>query len=321
MAFPKNTTEKMGISPQHKDESSKRCRDHFMRMSNFYGRPLSIIDLRQEDVKLREAVDHGYREAGIFENMHYDYHFIKCQLEQQPDQNPSFLNHWLVPKNVSDLAQSAVSNISQFTQSKPALSEIFTPPSLERKDFLQVVADSYPRQQYFCNRRNLDTSTSPIDTLQRGVYRVCDFECVDEGNTAQYLLCVLTVRKMMMELEPGIGVHCLMEIETALGNLWVGLGNSIAQYYVGTDSLSTFDIKKSLIPIHPMQKAGIHLERLYFRYFLEAERQDGIQILLGNYINFTSVKDISAHTDFSRRVYARDLYSSPWLIRILLIYL
>jgi hypothetical protein len=257
---------------------------------------------------LREAVDHGYREAGLFSSAAIDYHFISKNKGEDVSARNTTFDHCVVPRFISDIVQTAVFKLTpQLAIS--ALAQIFSPPKLEEKDLEQCVNDSFKRQRFFCNKRNIDT---PI--LQKGVYRVCDFECIDESNTAQYLISILTMRKMMRELEPKIGGTCLAVVENALAGLWIDLGDAVSHHYVGTDSLSTFDINGGVTA--QIHKSSIQLERLYFRYFLEAERQDGIQILLGKYIpDIGSKADILQHTEFIRKVYARDLFFAPSLIR------
>ncbi|KAL3897693.1 MAG: hypothetical protein SGCHY_003242 [Lobulomycetales sp.] len=300
------------VETLHSEQSIERLRSQLLSLTQIYGRGITIIDLCTRDGNqkdfLRAGLDNAYKKLGLLSG-NSPTRVIRVS---DPCATPARVLFDRLPAGVSSMFPSTIGYIERFVE--PFL---MRPPfdcAKQTQEMLQsCVQAEFSRQKYFSSRHQ---GQVPL-VKQTGIYRVSDFECVEDSNTAQFLISRHTVTKIINELESfpltEKDAECL---DNALSTLWHGLGDALSHFYLGSDSLSSLQLNPPVLSPVSLSVPRIHLTRYYFRYFLDADRQDGIDIMNGTYIpEIASKTSINAHHWWNVYFTNRDFYYQASVIR------
>lgn len=278
------------------------CR-HFQQLNTVYGSPVTcfnLLDTKGYEQKLQTVMDRSVKRY--------------VQLENNEDENVKYYGFDL--NTFQDIRKKNAAT-------KKATKEIFDAISKGLNNQEWFVASSSASMNGSMSRSNLDLSSgsnvwsdfeSPviihIIKKQNGVFRVNCMDCLDRSNMVQSL----AMRRALVSMLKNLGAlvadtnkedYHESDIIKTLGteNLHQFLsclqrhGNSISQYYTGTGTL-TVESARTYFPFRGILRSRLRngwsdsitsIRRYYQNRFIDAERQDSIDLILGYHHGTESV--------------------------------
>lgn len=137
---------------------------------------------------------------------------------------------------------------------------------------------------------------SATDWRQRGVLRTNCIDCLDRTNVAQFVLGVAALRVQLW----AVGVTDLPDIDQSsaavneLMTLYEGMGNALAMQYGGSDAHQMVfqRIKGEWATVTRSRDVLTSLRRFYSNTYTDAEKQDAINLFLGNFVPARGAPDL-----------------------------
>ncbi|RKP39452.1 SacI homology domain-containing protein [Dimargaris cristalligena] len=127
------------------------------------------------------------------------------------------------------------------------------------------------------------SGTTTCAHRQTSVVRTNCMDCLDRTNVVQSVVARFVLTKLFRELnvlEPHENIDDFVPLETMLRNVWADHADAISIMYSGTGALKT-DFTRT----GQRTKDGVNsLVRYVKNNYLDGARQDGIDLMLGNYV-------------------------------------
>ncbi|KAK6332402.1 phosphatidylinositol-3,5-bisphosphate 5-phosphatase [Orbilia brochopaga] len=222
---------------------------HFDQLFNRYGTPIVVLNL----IKAREKVP---RESLLLHEFTQAITYLKTRL-QDPDN--IIYKAWDMSRVAKSHDQDVVEKLEETATEVLKLTGIFH----------NGYGDHYPVQ------------------LQQGVCRTNCIDCLDRTNAAQF---VIGKRALGIQLKAlGIVEDEFIRYDTDTSNLFTHMyhdhGDSIALQYGGSHLVNTMETYRKINQWSSHSRDMIEsFKRYYNNSFMDAQRQEAINLFLGNYI-------------------------------------
>lgn len=154
---------------------------------------------------------------------------------------------------------------------------------------LERLTDPLLQGGYFRGVENPGHPGGPLDcrSLQTSVVRTNCMDCLDRTNVVQSMLGRWAVSRQLLDagvLLPGESASDDVEFETIFRNVWADNADAVSKTYSGTGALKTdFTRTGQRTRLGMLQDLNNSITRYLRNNFLDGQRQDGFDILLGTY--------------------------------------
>ncbi|KAF3163708.1 phosphatidylinositol-3,5-bisphosphate 5-phosphatase [Orbilia oligospora] len=222
---------------------------HFDQLFNRYGAPIIVLNL----IKSRERVP---RESLLLHEFTQAVNYLKKLL---PNKDDIIYKAWDMSRVAKSRDQDVVEKLEETAEDVLKQTGIFH----------NGYGDDHPIQ------------------LQRGVCRTNCIDCLDRTNAAQF---VIGKRALGMQLKAlGIIEDGYLKYDTDVSNLFTHMyhdhGDSIALQYGGSHLVNTMETYRKINQWSSQSRDMIEsFKRYYNNSFMDAQRQEAINLFLGNYI-------------------------------------
>lgn len=154
-----------------------------------------------------------------------------------------------------------------------------------RWDRLQILIDRLAHEQdefgLFHLRRDGNV------TLQEGVFRTNCIDCLDRTNVVQSMLAKRSLQQTLLKLgvlRPGQSVDSTAGLSGLYKNVWADNADLVSTQYSGTGALKTDFTRTGKRTAQGAMWDGVNSAvRYYKNNFCDGQRQDAIDLFLGNY--------------------------------------
>eukprot|EP01026_Neomeris_dumetosa_P025902 TRINITY_DN21231_c0_g1_i2.p1 TRINITY_DN21231_c0_g1~~TRINITY_DN21231_c0_g1_i2.p1 ORF type:complete len:842 (-),score=65.31 TRINITY_DN21231_c0_g1_i2:676-3201(-) len=240
---------------------------HFNRLEKEYGKPIVVLNLlRQKERNPRESILRDeFTEAVSFINAQRKdsaSHVIYFPVDIK---SPDIKEHGVVPTMVYIL--QGASRKTGFFSFNPLASE--RSPRGDNTD--ETIADV-----------KLNTFS-----FQNGVLRTNCVDCLDRTNVAQFTfgLCTLSKQLSALELDGG-EIKTSSSMAVQLMNMYERMGNALSQQYGGSNAHSKVFSKQrgERWSRAKLKDMFVSMRRYYSNTIVDPDKQDGIDLFLGNYV-------------------------------------
>ncbi|KAJ1653278.1 Phosphoinositide phosphatase sac1 [Dispira simplex] len=123
---------------------------------------------------------------------------------------------------------------------------------------------------------------------QTSVVRTNCMDCLDRTNVVQSVIARFFLTKVFRELqvlEPHENIDDFMALENTMRNVWANNADAVSRMYSGTGALKTDFTRTGQRTKLGMIQDGINsMVRYVKNNYLDGTRQDGLDLMLGNYI-------------------------------------
>lgn len=157
-----------------------------------------------------------------------------------------------------------------------------------RWDRLNILIDRLAHEQDEMSVSHLRDNGSVI-SLQSGVFRTNCIDCLDRTNVVQSMLAKRSLNNILQKLgilKVGQRIEIASpQFESVFKAVWADNADLISLQYSGTGALKTDFTRTGKRTKSGMLQDGVNsLTRYYLNNFADGFRQDGIDLLLGNYV-------------------------------------
>ncbi|KAK6544564.1 phosphatidylinositol-3,5-bisphosphate 5-phosphatase [Orbilia ellipsospora] len=222
---------------------------HFDQLFDRYGTPIVVLNL----IKSRERVP---RESLLLHEFTQAVNYLKKLL---PNKEDVIYKAWDMSRVAKSHDQDVVEKLEEISDEVLKVTGIFH----------NGYGDNHPVQ------------------LQHGVCRTNCIDCLDRTNAAQF---VIGKRALGLQLKSlGIIEDDFLKYDTDVSNLFTHMyhdhGDSIALQYGGSHLVNTMETYRKINQWSSQSRDMIEsFKRYYNNSFMDAQRQEAINLFLGNYI-------------------------------------
>ncbi|KAJ1979863.1 Phosphoinositide phosphatase sac1 [Dimargaris xerosporica] len=151
------------------------------------------------------------------------------------------------------------------------------------------IKDGLTRQSYFAAQYPTQSDVpSSVVHEQVSVVRTNCMDCLDRTNVVQSVISRFVLTQMFRErqvLEPHENIDDFVALESMLRNIWADNANAISTAYSGTGALKTDFTRTGQRTKMGALMDGVNSTVRYIKNtYLDGRRQDGLDLLLGNYV-------------------------------------
>ncbi|VEU20782.1 DEKNAAC101669 [Brettanomyces naardenensis] len=221
---------------------------HFDNIFKRYGAPVQILNL----IKQKEKTPRETKLATEFENcIHYLNHFL-------PSDKRIEYTAWDMSRASKSHGQDVITYLENYSDHTLRTTGIFH------------------------NGRTLEETE-----LQQGICRTNCIDCLDRTNTAQFVIGKRALGYQLYAL--GFTKQKYLEYDSDAINIWTELfhdhGDTIALQYGGSHLVNTLQTYRKIDQWSSHSRDMIEsVKRFYSNSFMDAQRQDAINLFLGNYV-------------------------------------
>lgn len=221
---------------------------HFNNLFQRYGLPVVILNL----IKTKEKQP---RELKL------NKHFLECV---------TYLNQFLPKENQLRFMSFDMSKNSKKN------ADVIGPLQAIAKNSLSLIG-------FFHN------GALPLDTkLQSGVIRTNCIDCLDRTNAAQFIICKEALALQLQSLgfiAPSTSLDYDSDLINILTEMFHDHGDTIAIQYGGSNLVNTMDSYRRINQWSSHTRDILNsIKRIYSNSFMDAIRQEAINLFLGNYV-------------------------------------
>ncbi|KAL1371712.1 hypothetical protein HN51_001948 [Arachis hypogaea] len=303
--FWSQETSRLNIKPDiilsKKDQNYQATRLHFENLMKRYGNPIIILNLiKTHEKKPRESILRSEFANAI--------DFINKDLSEED--RLRFL-HWDLHKHFQSKATNVLMLLGKVASYALTLTGFFycqVPPTLRSEDYLKwPCTDNVDKESLSPaghvgdeneDANNLERKSSGRDNdadgnnsikppmLQRGVLRTNCIDCLDRTNVAQYAYGLAALGRQLHAL--GVIEHPRIDINDPVADDLMGfyerMGDTLAHQYGGSAAHNKIFSER-----RGQWRAAIQsqeffrtLQRYYSNAYMDAEKQDAINVFLGD---------------------------------------
>ncbi|KAJ1658606.1 phosphatidylinositol-3,5-bisphosphate 5-phosphatase [Dispira simplex] len=243
---------------------------HFDHLFKRYGTPVIILNLikQKESVKRESKLGHEFEQAlkylGQFLPKPHQLLYIAWDMSRA-DKNP----HEDVFQVLEEIGEQAIQRTGIFHSGPEPLVHSLQDPTASLEDALVH---------------------RPPFRLQTGIIRSNCIDCLDRTNTAQNLIgrCALGHQLYALGAIPKPYVAFNTEAVALLNDMYRSMGNTVALQYGGSQLVNTIESYQKVNQWSSQSRDMIEsFRRYYSNSFIDSEKQDAINLFLGNFVSRT----------------------------------
>ncbi|KAG0262163.1 phosphatidylinositol-3,5-bisphosphate 5-phosphatase [Mortierella polycephala] len=234
---------------------------HFNDMFKRYGSPCIVLNL----IKAKEKTP---RESLLLKE------FTEC-IEYLNQFLPEEKKIWHIRWDMSRASKSQNENVI-------SVLEIIAERTFARTGFFHSGYNQNDRE----NHRDVDGQESTWSGFQNGVVRTNCIDCLDRTNAAQFVIAKCALGHQLHSLgliaEPIVPFDC--DVVNMLTEMYHDHGDTIALQYGGSHLVNTMETYRKINQWTSHSRDMLEsIRRFYSNSFVDAEKQDAMNLFLGNY--------------------------------------
>ncbi|KAF9965930.1 phosphatidylinositol-3,5-bisphosphate 5-phosphatase [Mortierella alpina] len=239
---------------------------HFDDMFKRYGAPCIVLNL----IKAKEKTP---RESLLLKE------FSEC-IEYLNQFLPEDKKIWHIKWDMSRAAKSPDENVISVLEI--IAERTFAKTGFFHSGYNQEVPEGRQRR----SRKSGDTRAIYGSGLQNGVVRTNCIDCLDRTNAAQFIIAKCALGHQLYSLgliaEPVVPFDC--DVVNMLTEMYHDHGDTIALQYGGSHLVNTMETYRKINQWTSHSRDMIEsIRRFYSNSFVDAEKQDAMNLFLGNY--------------------------------------
>ncbi|KAF7836841.1 phosphoinositide phosphatase SAC3 isoform X1 [Senna tora] len=285
--FWSQETSRLNLKPDiilsKKDQNYQATRLHFENLVKRYGNPIIILNLiKTHEKKPRESILRSEFANAI--------DFINKDLSEE---NRLRFLHWDLHKHFHSykcLATSGQSgciciDINRFASSNVVKGSFSLPRHFDDDNDNAVNLERNPCGANYVSNGNHSVTSQPM--FQRGVLRTNCIDCLDRTNVAQYAYGLAALGHQLHTL--GIIEHPKIDLDDSIADNLMGLyeqmGDTLAHQYGGSAAHNKIfsEWRGQWRAATQSQEFFRTLQRYYSNAYMDAEKQDAINVFLGHF--------------------------------------